>query len=61
MDSDRVLVMDKGEVAEFDHPHILLSNPSSKFRFMVNETGEKMTKNLEEIAKMKFESDNKEA
>ncbi|CAB3237240.1 unnamed protein product [Arctia plantaginis] len=61
MDSDRVLVMDKGEVAEFDHPHVLLSSPSSKFRFMVNETGEKMSKLLQEIAKNKFDSDNKEA
>nr|ADH16744.1 ABC transporter family C protein ABCC2 [Heliothis subflexa] len=61
MDSDRVLVMDQGEVAEFDHPHILLSNPNSKFFSMVRETGESMTKTLMEVAKAKYDSDNKEA
>nr|ADH16740.1 ABC transporter family C protein ABCC2 [Heliothis virescens] len=61
MDSDRVLVMDQGEVAEFDHPHILLSNPNSKFFSMVRETGESMTKTLMEVAKTKYDSDNKEA
>ncbi|CAK1548558.1 unnamed protein product [Leptosia nina] len=54
MDSDRVLVMDKGEVAEFDHPYILLNNPQSHFSFMVNETGESMRKVLFEIAKSKY-------
>ncbi|XP_063890832.1 uncharacterized LOC110383917 [Helicoverpa armigera] len=61
MDSDRVLVMDQGEVAEFDHPHILLSNPNSKFFSMVRETGESMTRTLMEVAKAKYDSDNKEA
>lgn len=31
MDADKVLVMDKGEVAEFDMPHTLLQNPESIF------------------------------
>jgi ATP-binding cassette subfamily C (CFTR/MRP) protein 1 len=31
MDSDRVLVLDAGEVAEFDTPEALIKNPSSKF------------------------------
>ncbi|XP_075985131.1 ATP-binding cassette subfamily C member 4-like isoform X2 [Anticarsia gemmatalis] len=61
MDSDRVLVMDQGEAAEFDHPHILLSNPSSKFSSMVKETGENMAKVLREAAKKKYDSDNKQA
>lgn len=59
MDSDKVLVMDKGEVVEFDHPHLLLSNPGSKFSSMVRETGEKLSKVLHEIAKTKYESDHK--
>ncbi|XP_049887665.1 ATP-binding cassette sub-family C member 4-like [Pectinophora gossypiella] len=54
MDSDRVLVMDKGEVAEFDHPYLLLSNPNSIFTFMVNETGPNMSKVLIEMAKNKY-------
>lgn len=60
MDSDRVLVMDKGEVAEYDHPYLLLKDTSSKFTFMVNETGETMAKQLFEIAKTKYFADNPE-
>ncbi|CAH0600505.1 unnamed protein product [Chrysodeixis includens] len=61
MDSDRVLVMDKGEAVEFDHPHILLSNPNSVFSSMVRETGENMAKILFDVAKDKYDSDNKKA
>ncbi|XP_050352389.1 uncharacterized protein LOC126774816 [Nymphalis io] len=57
MDSDRVLVMDKGRVAEFDHPYILLSNPSSLLNYMVKETGEGMSNALYETAKAKFQSE----
>ncbi|XP_059049333.1 ATP-binding cassette sub-family C member 4-like [Achroia grisella] len=58
MDSDRVLVMDKGHAVEFDYPYILLSNPNSTFNLMVKETTESMSKVLYEIAKMKYDSDN---
>lgn len=61
MDSDRVLAMDKGEITEFDYPHVLLSNPSSKFSFMVNETGENTSKVLREVAKDKYDSIHKNA
>ncbi|KAH9634039.1 hypothetical protein HF086_001241 [Spodoptera exigua] len=61
MDSDRVLVMDQGVAAEFDHPYILLSNPNSKFASMVKETGDNMSKILFEVAKTKYESDSKTA
>ncbi|KAF9419224.1 hypothetical protein HW555_004151 [Spodoptera exigua] len=61
MDSDRVLVMDQGVAAEFDHPYILLSNPNSKFSSMVKETGDNMSKILFEVAKTKYESDSKTA
>jgi ABC-type multidrug transport system ATPase subunit len=37
---DRILVMDKGVVAEFDHPHRLLSQAApSIFASLVDETG----------------------
>eukprot|EP00455_Lapot_gusevi_P037310 TRINITY_DN416_c0_g1_i6.p1 TRINITY_DN416_c0_g1~~TRINITY_DN416_c0_g1_i6.p1 ORF type:complete len:1330 (+),score=511.36 TRINITY_DN416_c0_g1_i6:191-4180(+) len=39
IDYDRVLVLNFGEVAEFDTPGRLLSNPESMFSSMVNETG----------------------
>lgn len=51
MDSDRVLVMNSGEIAEFDHPYILLSDPNSHFTSMVNETGEKNSEMLFQISK----------
>lgn len=58
MDSDRVLVMDKGIAAEFDTPYALLSNPNTIFSFMVKETGESMSATLFEVAKKKYFSDN---
>ncbi|XP_038209218.1 multidrug resistance-associated protein 4-like [Zerene cesonia] len=54
MDSDRVLVMSAGEVAEYDHPYILLSNPRSHFTSMVRETGDKTSAQLFEIAKASY-------
>ncbi|KAI5634801.1 ABC transporter domain-containing protein [Phthorimaea operculella] len=58
MDSDRVLVMDKGEAVELDTPYALLCNPNSVFTFMVKETGDNMSKKLFEIAKEKYFSEN---
>lgn len=37
MDSDRVLVMDNGQLAEFDSPSELLKNPNGIFTSLVNE------------------------
>lgn len=51
MDSDRVLVMSFGEVAEFEHPYILLSDPNSHLSSMVRETGEKSSAQLFQISK----------
>ncbi|XP_016663046.1 probable multidrug resistance-associated protein lethal(2)03659 isoform X1 [Acyrthosiphon pisum] len=38
MDSDKILVMDGGTVAEFDHPFRLLKNPNGIFYKMVKQT-----------------------
>jgi ATP-binding cassette subfamily C (CFTR/MRP) protein 4 len=38
IDSDRILVMKDGSVAEFDQPHILLSKSDSILRSMVDQT-----------------------
>lgn len=39
MDSDKVLVMDAGEMVEFDHPHNLLGNKTGYLYKMVEQTG----------------------
>ncbi|XP_063833055.1 ATP-binding cassette subfamily C member 4 [Ostrinia nubilalis] len=54
MDSDRVMVMDAGRLVEFDHPHNLLNNPNSHFTKMVQETSDKMSAQLHQIAKDTF-------
>lgn len=50
MDSDKILVMDSGEVAEYDHPFKLLKN-KSLFYEMVQQTGKSSAEILTSIAK----------
>ncbi|EFN78037.1 Probable multidrug resistance-associated protein lethal(2)03659 [Harpegnathos saltator] len=54
MDSDKVLVMDKGRLVEYDHPHILLKNSHSQFTSLVKETGRAMYDQLVKIAKQSY-------
>ena len=49
---DKVLVLDQGEVKEFDHPHSLLQRKDSIFREMCESSGELGA--LEEMAKRAF-------
>jgi ATP-binding cassette, subfamily C (CFTR/MRP), member 4 len=39
MDSDRVLVVDGGEIKEFDHPHLLMQNHDGLLRSLAEQTG----------------------
>ena len=50
MDSDRVLVLDKGELVEFDKPSVLLQNPKGIFTRMVEATGPASAAYLRRIA-----------
>jgi ABC-type multidrug transport system fused ATPase/permease subunit len=50
MDYDRVMVLDKGRVVEFDKPLKLLQNPDGVFTSMVNATGPVYSKVLYKIA-----------
>ncbi|XP_011877734.1 PREDICTED: multidrug resistance-associated protein 4-like [Vollenhovia emeryi] len=54
MDSDKVLVMDKGRMAEYDHPHILLKNSYSQFTSLVKETGPGMYDQLAKVARQAY-------
>lgn len=38
INADRILVMDNGEMVEFDHPHVLLKNKDGYLTKLVNET-----------------------
>ncbi|XP_072936036.1 ATP-binding cassette sub-family C member 4-like [Epargyreus clarus] len=61
MDSDRVIVMGSGQVLEFEHPFILLSDPNSNFSSLVRETGKKSSDQLLQVARdAYFESNLKE-
>lgn len=50
MDSDKVLVMSRGEMAEYDHPHLLLQNNDGHLTKMVQQTGPTMADRLRKIA-----------
>ncbi|XP_074031101.1 probable multidrug resistance-associated protein lethal(2)03659 isoform X1 [Leptinotarsa decemlineata] len=56
MDSDKVLVMDAGRKAEFDHPHLLLQNETGVFYSLVMQTGKATAKNLMAIAEETYEA-----
>ena len=55
MDSDRVIVIDNGNLVEFDHPYQLLQNADGHFTKMVNECGPVIAKQLVLISKQNFE------
>jgi ABC-type multidrug transport system fused ATPase/permease subunit len=51
MDSSKVLVLDKGNIAEFDTPAKLLEKPEGIFASMVDATGPTVSKYLRKIAR----------
>ena len=50
IDADRIIVLDSGRVVECDAPHLLLSNPESQFRHLVEATGEESSRELRKLA-----------
>ncbi|KAF9964122.1 Multidrug resistance-associated protein 1 [Mortierella alpina] len=50
IESDKVLVMDSGEVAEFGEPHKLLQDPNGIFAELVSHAGEAASRKLAMIA-----------
>ncbi|KOC62515.1 putative multidrug resistance-associated protein lethal(2)03659 [Habropoda laboriosa] len=55
MDSDRILVMDAGNVVEFDAPHLLIEK-KGHLNNMINETGPAMAEVLKEVARQTYEN-----
>ncbi|XP_031343400.1 probable multidrug resistance-associated protein lethal(2)03659 [Photinus pyralis] len=55
MDSDKVLVMDAGELVEMDHPHNLFKNKNGNFSGMVRRMGPLLEEQLKNIAKLDYE------
>ncbi|XP_028159464.1 probable multidrug resistance-associated protein lethal(2)03659 isoform X1 [Ostrinia furnacalis] len=55
MDSDKVLVMDAGQMVEFDHPHNLLQKEGGVLRAMVEQTGRSMADSLARVAQQAYE------
>lgn len=51
IDSDRILVLSDGKVVEFDHPYQLLQNTDSYFYNHVLQNGNKIRRELTDIAK----------
>ncbi|XP_046619154.1 ATP-binding cassette subfamily C member 4-like isoform X1 [Neodiprion virginianus] len=56
MDSDKVLVMDGGRIAEYGHPYLLLENRYGSFSQMLRQTGKSMAEQLSEIAERAYRS-----
>ncbi|CAG8655987.1 17175_t:CDS:2, partial [Dentiscutata heterogama] len=54
VDYDRIIVMDAGNVVEFDIPYMLMQKPDGLFKEMCERSGE--FTELIEIAKQKYES-----
>ncbi|KPM06851.1 ABC transporter sub-family C-like protein 4 [Sarcoptes scabiei] len=55
IDSDRILVLDAGQVVQFDSPHNLLQDQNGIFYHLVQQTGPQMSKKLTMTATKTFE------
>ncbi|KAJ8684208.1 hypothetical protein QAD02_020000 [Eretmocerus hayati] len=55
IDSDRIIVMDNGSIAEFGAPHEILStNPNGPLSSMISQTGETMAMTLKKLAEQAY-------
>lgn len=55
MDCNRILVMDAGQIVEFDHAHCLLQNCNGVLTNLVNENGPIDAQCLKEMAQLSYE------
>ncbi|KAJ3584308.1 hypothetical protein NHX12_014804 [Muraenolepis orangiensis] len=56
IDSDRILVLDAGEIHAYDEPHTLLQDPKGIFSKMVQQTGKQEAADLRASAKQAYEN-----
>ncbi|KAK4879949.1 hypothetical protein RN001_008095 [Aquatica leii] len=54
IDADRIMVLESGKVVEFDHPHLLLQDYSSKFYSIVQATGRAIAESLHRMAEINY-------
>ncbi|KAJ4488652.1 multidrug resistance-associated ABC transporter [Lentinula lateritia] len=50
IDYDRIMLLDQGRIVEFEKPHVLLNNPSSKFHALCRATGKDEFSTLKKLA-----------
>ncbi|KAF5304447.1 hypothetical protein FQA39_LY09643 [Lamprigera yunnana] len=55
MDSDKVLVLDAGEIVEYDHPYNLIRNQNGTFYSMLQQLDTSVVNSLIDIAKKNYE------
>ncbi|XP_051154777.1 probable multidrug resistance-associated protein lethal(2)03659 isoform X2 [Leptopilina boulardi] len=55
MDCDRFIVMDAGEIVEFDHPHLLLQKENGYLQEMVRQCGSETSSSLRTIAEVSYQ------
>lgn len=60
MDSDRVLVMDAGQMVELGHPYELLQRPNGFLRQLAEQTGVTMTNLLMNAAEESYQQKKKD-
>lgn len=58
MDSDKVLVMDAGQLVEYDHAYTLLKHTDGYLRKLVDEADNQTANQLSEMAKQSYEKKN---
>ncbi|KAJ3248691.1 hypothetical protein HDU78_010922 [Chytriomyces hyalinus] len=54
IDYDKIMVLDAGELIEYDAPHVLLRDPGSSFSSLVDEMGESSASMLRGLAETAF-------
>ncbi|XP_071953210.1 ATP-binding cassette sub-family C member 4-like [Antedon mediterranea] len=58
MDSDRIMILDQGRIAEFDEPFVLLQKNDGFLKKMVSKCGQTEAANLLDIAREKYNKNN---